>query len=362
MKMNLDVDVDLDTELDTIIRDMESGASADYTASRGEYLNAILIAAYLGYDFVDVQGLISFDEKGRLAEEPTNKALANELSKHEYAVVPGFYGTMPDGSIKTFSRGGSDITGSLVAKAVRADIYENWTDVSGFMSADPRIVKDPRPIEEISYKELRELSYMGAAVLHEDAIYPVRASEIPIMIRNTNAPEDKGTLITAHPTQQAIDNIVTGIAGKKDFTVISLYKNRLHYDLAFLRRLGSILEDYKIPLEHLPSGIDDMSVVVNSSDIQGRLDELLEEMERRLRPDSIEVYENIALLATVGVGMSYRPGVSARLFTALAEAGVNIRMIDQGSSEMNIIVGVQNRDFEKATKAIYEAFIAREER
>ena len=360
IKMNLKVDVDLDVELDKIIEDMEAGASADYVASRGEYLNSILIAAYLGFDFVDVADRIRFDEKGRLLEEETNEALKAELAKHDYAVLPGFYGSLPDGDIKTFSRGGSDISGALVAKAVGADLYENWTDVSGFMMADPRIIPEAKPISEISYRELRELSYMGASVLHEDAIYPVRISKIPINIRNTNHPEDPGTLITDEASDKVKSQIVSGIAGRKDFSVIAIYKNELHKERKFLRRLAGVLEDFDIPLEHLPSGIDNMSVVINDSDVDGRMDELVEELDRVLKPDDIEVFEDMALLATVGAGMSFRPGVSARLFTALAEAGVNIRMIDQGSSEMNIIVGIENKDFEKATRAIYDAFVESE--
>ncbi|MEG0661917.1 MAG: ACT domain-containing protein, partial [Anaerovoracaceae bacterium] len=268
-----------------------------------------------------------------------------------------FYGSKPDGSIKTFSRGGSDITGAIVARAVEAKVYENWTDVSGFLMADPRIVEDPLPISTISYKELRELSYMGASVLHEDAIYPARISDIPINIRNTNRPEDPGTMITAEASEEAKQRIITGIAGSKDFTVIALYKNRLSHERGFVRRLAGILEDYNITLEHLPSGIDTISVVMANDEIDGRIDEIVEEFERQLQPDTLEVFDDVALIATVGVGMSSRPGVSAKLFTALAEAGVNIRMIDQGSSEMNIIVGVNNKDFETSIKAIYGAFV-----
>ena len=258
--------------------------------------------------------------------------------------------------MRTFSRGGSDITGSLVARAVDADIYENWTDVSGFLMADPRIVKNPKPIHKISYKELRELSYMGASVLHEDAIYPARIANIPINIRNTNLPEDPGTIITAEH-DESNTNVVTGIAGSKDFTVIAIYKNMLSSERGFVRRILAILEDMDINFEHLPSGIDTISVVVSNKSLDGRLDELLEAFEKQLSPDHMETFEDIALIATVGHGMSSRSGVSAALFTALAEAEVNIRMIDQGSSEMNIIVGVQNRDFDTAIRAIYQAFV-----
>jgi len=356
VQLNLGVKVDLLKYFDEIRENLKNNPSSDYIASRGEYLNAILIAAFLEYDFVDTADLIRFDSKGKLLMEETDEALRAELSKHERAVLPGFYGSTPDGQIRTFSRGGSDITGSLVARAVGADVYENWTDVSGFLMADPRIVKNPKQIQKISYKELRELSYMGASVLHEDAIYPARMANVPINIRNTNIPEDPGTLITAEGDGDE-KHIITGIAGSKDFTVVALYKNMMSSERGFVRRILGILDDYDINFEHLPSGIDTVSVVMADSSINGRLDEVLEEFQSRLRPDSIDVIEDISLIATVGHGMSSRPGVSAKLFTALADAGINIRMIDQGSSEMNIIVGVENKDFEKAIRAIYDAFV-----
>lgn len=360
VEVNLGIKVDLLKYFDEIRENLKKNPSSDYIASRGEYLNAILVAAFLGYDFVDTADLIKFDYKGKLLMEETDNAIREELSKHERAVLPGFYGSTPDGKIKTFSRGGSDITGALVARAVGADVYENWTDVSGFLMADPRIVKNPKQIHYISYKELRELSYMGASVLHEDAIYPARMANVPINIRNTNNPDDMGTFITAEGAQPEAEdekNIITGIAGSKDFTVVALYKNMMSSERGFVRRILGILDDYNINFEHLPSGIDTVSVVMSNKSIDGRLDEVLDEFESRLRPDSIDVFEDIALIATVGHGMSARTGVSATLFKALADAGVNIRMIDQGSSEMNIIVGVENKDFEKAIRAIYDAFV-----
>lgn len=353
---NLGVNVNLQEQFDTINQNLKSGATEDYIASRGEYLNALITAAYLGYDFLDAAGLVQFDQKGRFLNEKTDEALREELPKHKNAVIPGFYGTYPDGRIKTFSRGGSDITGSLVARAANADVYENWTDVSGFLMADPRIVHNPKRINTISYKELRELSYMGASVLHEDAIYPVRAADIPINIRNTNAPEDPGTIITAEASAKD-DTIITGIAGHKDFTVIGIYKNMMSAERGFVKRLLEILDDYEVPLEHMPSGIDTLSIVVSDKKLNGKLDDMLEEIQRKLQPDTIDVFENVALIATVGGGMAKRRGVSARLFTALFEADVNIRMIDQGSSEMNIIVGVENKDFEAAIRAIYKTFV-----
>lgn len=354
--VGLGLDIDYDQQFQIIKDKLEKGeATADYLASRGEYLNAILAAKLLGYDFVDTDKLIKFSAKGRLLAEETNEALAAELAKHERAVLPGFYGSTPDGKIKTFSRGGSDITGALVARAAGADIYENWTDVSGFLMADPRVVDNPKPIAEISYRELRELSYMGASVLHDEAIYPAKEDNIPINIRNTNRPEDPGTIITADAPLS--DHVITGIAGSKNFTVIGLSKSMMSQEVGFVRRLAGVFADKDVSLEHMPSGIDTISVVVDNDELNGKLDDIVDEIQRQLQPDTIDVFENMALIATVGRGMSSRTGTSAKLFTALADAGVNIRMIDQGSSEINIIVGVQNKDFEKAVKAIYDAFV-----
>ncbi|MCI2061268.1 MAG: aspartate kinase [Eubacteriaceae bacterium] len=356
IKMNLDIDIDLQKEFDIILDHLKSNASADYVASRGEYLNAKLIAKYLGFDFVDSAEVIKFNEHGKFQDKETNAVLSAELAKHEYAVIPGFFGSRPDGRVKTFSRGGSDVTGALVARAVHADVYENWTDVSGFLAADPRIVKDPKPIHTITYKELRELSYMGANVLHESAVFPVKGAKIPINIRNTNDPEDRGTMITDEVSEEARERVITGIAGHKDFKVITIYKDRLNDEIGFLRRLSAIFEDLKIEIEHMPTGIDTVSVIVANANIDDKLDDVLDEIDRRLQPDSIDVFDDIALIATVGVGMSFRPGVSAKVFTALAEEHINIRMIDQGSSEMNIIIGVNNQDLERAIASIYDAF------
>lgn len=357
VEVNLGINVDLKAEFEQIKANLEAGASADYIASRGEYLNAILIAAYLGFDFVDAASLIRFDEKGKFMEDLTNTLIERELAKHERAVIPGFYGSKTDGDVKTFSRGGSDITGALIARAMKADVYENWTDVSGFLMADPRIVKNPKPMNSLSYRELRELSYMGASVLHEDAIYPARVANIPINIRNTNQPEDPGTMITPDAEKLHGDQIISGIAGNKGYTVVNVLKTGLCNERGFLRRLAGVLEDYDITIEHIPSGIDTVSVVLSDKVIDGRLDEIIESLQQTLKPDSIDTSHDMALIATVGVGMASRVGVSATLFTALANAGVNIRMIDQGSSEMNIIIGVENKDFEMAVKAIYDAFV-----
>ena len=355
--VNLGANVDFSDDFAEISSMLSNGCSKDYMASRGEYLSAKLIAAYLGYDFVDAAGMIFFDEKGRFLAEETNKALEAALNDHERAVVPGFYGTViGTDEIKTFSRGGSDITGSIIARAVQADVYENWTDVSGFLMADPRIVDNPKPIHEISYKELRELSYMGASVLHEDAIHPARIANIPINIKNTNDPDNPGTIIKAHHEDKENNDIITGIAGKKDFTVIAIYKNMMSQERGYVRKILGIIEDFDCNFEHIPSGIDTVSVVISDKDLDGRLDEMMKAFEKQLDYDSIECFEDMALIATVGYGMNRRKGVAAKLLTALAESDINLRMIEQGSSEINIIVGVVNRDFEPAIRAIYNAF------
>lgn len=357
---NLGINLNLAEDFDRISENLKNGCSQDYMASRGEYLCAKMVAEFLGFDFLDTEGLIVFDEKGRFLGEETNERLKAELNNHEKAVIPGFYGTYLSGEkagkIKTFSRGGSDITGSIVARACEAEVYENWTDVSGFLMADPHIVENPKPIHEISYKELRELSYMGASVLHEDAIHPARIANIPINIKNTNFPEDPGTVIKAHHEDKESNDIVTGIAGKKDFTVIAIYKNMMVKERGYVRRILGILEDFDCSFEHIPSGIDTVSVVVSNKDLDGRLDELVSAFEKQLEPDHIECFENMSLIATVGYGMNRRKGVAAKLLTALADADINLRMIEQGSSEINIIVGVENKDFETAIRAIYGAF------
>ena len=339
-------------ELDIIKQKIEDGETTDYIVSRGEYLNAVLIAKYLGFDFVDAKDLIVLSDSGRPDIKASIENLKKELKSHERAVIPGFYGTDKNGKIKTFSRGGSDITGALVAAAVDADIYENWTDVSGFLMADPRIIENPKKISKITYKELRELSYMGAKVLHEEAIFPAKQANIPINIRNTNDPADGGTLITSDVDDTKEEYIIKGIAGSKDFTDITIYKER-----GFVRKLAEIMEDFDITLEHIPNGIDTISAVLKNELVDGRLDEILERIQSVLSPDQIEADEDLAIIATVGHGMSYRPGTAAKLFSALARNDINIRMIDQGSSELNIIVGVKASDFEKAIEAIYREFV-----
>lgn len=348
---------DIDGELSYVYNAMLHASGRDFAASRGEYLNALILAKYLGFDFVDAENVIFFKENGTLDEERTNEAVATELAGHHAAVIPGFYGAMPNGTIKTFSRGGSDVTGSIVARAVKADLYENWTDVSGFMMADPRVVPNPCIIQEITYRELRELSYMGATVLHEDAVFPVRTAGIPINIRNTNRPADPGTMIVSHPNGFDTERVITGIAGKKGFSVLTIEKDLMNAEIGFGRKVLEVFEDNDLSFEHLPSGIDTMSVIMSSASLEGRRDKLMQAVSRAVRPDSVFIEDGLALVAVVGRGMIKAKGTAARVCDALARADVNIRMIDQGSSELNIIVGVDESEYEAAVAAIYAEFV-----
>ena len=352
----LGLSLNLDGEFLTISEKFGSKAGRDYAASRGEYLNGIVMAAYLGFDFIDAAEVIFFDSSGNLESELTNEALAARLSETEHAVIPGFYGSMQDGRIKTFSRGGSDITGSLVARAIQADMYENWTDVSGFLVADPRIIDNPEVIETITYRELRELSYMGASVLHEDAIFPVRKEGIPINIRNTNHPEDKGTLIV-ESTCRRPKYTITGIAGKKGFCSINIEKAMMNAEVGFGRKVLGVFERYGISFEHMPSGIDTMTIFVHQSEFEEYEQSVIAGIHRAVQPDTVELESDLALIAVVGRGMRATRGTAGRIFSALAHAHINVKMIDQGSSELNIIIGVANDDFEPAIQAIYDIFI-----
>ncbi len=353
----LGLSLDLMPQLEEVRKQIEAGATADYAASRGEYLNGLVMAELLGYEFVDAAQVVHFGVNGRFDAATTQQAMSARLVKVERAVVPGFYGSLPDGTIKTFSRGGSDITGSIVARGAAAEVYENWTDVSGLLMADPRIVDSPKPIDVVTYAELRELAYMGASVLHDEAIFPVRQAGIPVNIRNTNAPDDPGTMIVQDAAPVAHAGTITGIAGRKDFTVISIAKSLMNSEVGFGYRLLGALERHGVNFEHLPSGIDTMSLVIADAELDGKLDEVRAAIEADCKPDAMDVSPGMALIATVGRGMAYTPGMAARLFAALGEANVNIRMIDQGSSELNIIVGVDAGDFETAQRAIYAAFV-----
>ncbi len=352
----LGLDLSLDAEFSKIRENFGKKVGRDYAASRGEYLNGIIMANYLGYEFIDAADVIFFDETGHFDADRTNEVLSARLENTERAVIPGFYGAMPDGSIKTFSRGGSDLTGSIVAKAAKVDMYENWTDVSGFMIADPRIINNPKSIEAITYKELRELSYMGATVLHEEAIFPIRKEGIPINIKNTNAPEDKGTLIV-EATCRHPKYTITGIAGKQGFASITIEKAMMNSEIGFCRRVLQVFEDNGISIEHMPSGIDTMTVLVHQSEFEEKEQRVLAGLHQAVQPDSIELESDLALIAIVGRGMRAKRGTSGRIFSALAHAHVNVKMIDQGSSELNVVVGVRNHDFENAIKALYDIFV-----
>lgn len=353
----LGLDFDISHEMLYIKNAIMGRAGRDYAASRGEYLSGLILAKYLGYDFIDAENVIYFTDTGAFDADRTQEIMSAELAQHERAVIPGFYGIMPNETVKTFSRGGSDVTGSIVARAAEADLYENWTDVSGFKMADPRIVDDPLTIKTITYRELRELSYMGATVLHEEAIFPVRYAGIPINIRNTLRPQDPGTMIVAAAQDYDSEHVITGVAGKRGFTVITLEQDMMNSEPSFGRRVLEIFEEYGITFEHLPSGIDTMSVVLETATLEGRRDRILNALRRALRPDSITVEDNVALIAVVGRGMVKARGTAARIFAAISAAGVNIRMIDQGSSELNIIIGVEEHDFENALRAIYSEFV-----
>lgn len=352
----LKLDLDLSKEFEKIHTAFMSSAGSDYAASRGEYLSGMILANYLGYDFVDASKCVRFNEDGSFNMDFTIERTEVHLSHHERAVIPGFYGKRPNDTVKTFSRGGSDITGSLVARGAKADLYENWTDVSGFLITDPRIVEKAMPIKTITYRELRELSYMGATVLHEDAVFPVHQVGIPINIRNTNAPEMPGTMIVAEVTDEKDTPHITGIAGKKGFSILSIEKAMMNGELGFGRKVLGVLENRGISFEHLPSGIDTMSVVVDNQYLSGKEDEIINAMNREVKADSIHIESGLALIAVVGRGMRSTPGTAAKVISAVAKAGVNIRMLDQGSSELNIIIGVDEDSFETAVKSIYSTF------
>ncbi len=352
----LGLDFDLDGEFAKIRECFEKKAGSDYAASRGEYLNGIIMAHYLDCEFVDAADVIFFNAAGEFDAQATNDALSRRLSGPGRAVVPGFYGSKPDGSVKTFSRGGSDITGSIVAKAVGADVYENWTDVSGFLIADPRIIKNPQGIDTITYRELRELSYMGATVLHEESIFPVRQEGIPINIRNTNAPQERGTWIVGSTCQKS-KYVITGIAGKKGFCAINIEKDMMNAEIGFGRKVLQAFEENGISFEHVPSGIDTMTVFVHQDEFMHKEQKVVAGIHRLANPDSIDIESDLALIAVVGRGMKSTRGTAGRIFSALAHSNVNVRMIDQGSSELNIIIGVSDDDFETAIKAIYDIFV-----
>lgn len=352
----LELKLSLEKEFKVIEKSFKEKAGSDYAASRGEYLNGIIMAKYLGFAFVDAAEVIRFKADGEHDAERTNTLMRDRLSTVEAAVIPGFYGAYEDGRVKTFSRGGSDITGSIVARAIKANVYENWTDVSGVLVADPRIIYKPAGVETITYRELRELAYMGFSVLHEDAIFPVRSEGIPINIRNTNAPEDNGTWIVESTCQKS-KYVITGIAGKKGFCAVNIEKEMMNSEIGFGRKVLQAFEENEISFEHVPSGIDTMTIFVHQDEFMHKEQKVVSGIHRLADPDSIDIEADLALIAVVGRGMKSTRGTAGRIFSALAHANVNVKMIDQGSSELNIIIGVANADFETAIKAIYDIFV-----
>ncbi len=352
----LGLSLDLSEDFEILKKHLENSPSADFVASRGEYLNAKVMAAHLGYTMLDTADYIKFDENGKYDQTATEKLLIPALKEHERAVLPGFYGSYADGTVHTFSRGGSDVTGAIVAKAAGADIYENWTDVSGMLVADPRIVENPKPIEVITYRELRELSYMGAAVLHEDAVFPVRQAGIPINIRNTNRPDDDGTMILHRLPQGTKSRIITGIAGNHQFSVVRIEKAMMNNEVGFGAKVLQIFADFGLSFEHMPSGIDTLSVVVATDKLAPVKEQLMARLWAETKADVIHAEDDMAIIAVVGHGMVATKGTAARALSAVSKADINIRMIDQGSGELNIIIGVHEKDYTKAIVSLYNEF------
>ena len=361
IRNDLGIDLDVETELADFKQRIDNKKlSADEIASRGEYFSAKLMAAYLGFQFIDAADWIKFNYDGSVDQESSYEALQDLVVQGIGAVIPGFYGMMPDGHIRTFSRGGSDITGALAAAALDAEVYENWTDVSGILMADPRLVDNPMAIPQVTYDELRELSYSGASVLHEDAIFPVRDKNIPLNIRNTNDPDAPGTMIQEKfDGEYDSDRFITGITGKKDFTIISLSKRGMSNQVGVLHKVLTILVRHKLSVDYVPNGIDNVSIVLPTESIASSLYTILGEIQQEVEPDSLDVHDQIAIVAAVGRQMAYRPGISGKIFAALGEAGINIRMINQGPDELNIIFGVDNRDFKNAIKVLYNSFASK---
>lgn len=355
--VSLQKELGIKTDLKPVLKEIKSridvSQTPDYAASRGEYLSAVILSEFLGFPFVDAKDIIRFTEAGAFNADYSNDIIVKKVKPLAAAVIPGFYGSKDGGEIVTFSRGGSDVTGAIIARGVAASVYENWTDVDGFMTADPRIVDKPRIMRTLSYTELRELAYMGANVLHPESIFPVNSSGIPINIKNTFNPSAPGTFILPESTGE---NIVTGIAGKKGFTVIGIEKSMMNSEVGFARRILSVLEHCGICFEHMPSGIDTLSLVIADTELQGKMQKLTDKIREAVNPDLLQIHSGLSLIATVGQNMASRPGTAAALFGALAEAGINVKMIDQGSSELNIIVGVETVDYERAINAVYDRF------
>ena len=354
---DLGLDLSLREEYDIIRMALRTRAGEDYVASRGEYLGCLILAEFLGFTFIDAESGIFFREDGTFDDRRTYATIDAILANVENAVIPGFYGSMPNGTIKTFTRGGGDISGAIVARAVHADIYENWTDVSGMLMADPRIVKNPRVIEEITYRELRELAYMGASVMHEETVFPVKEANIPINIRNTNAPDDPGTMIVPSSDKIDVETVITGVAGRKGFSSVTVEKSRMNTEVGFGRKLLGCIEQMGISIEHVPSGIDMMSVILGTNTIENCREELTARIFRETGADTVLIEDGIALVCVVGRGMVRVKGTAARIFSAIARENINIRMIDQFAGEKNIILGVDEAELEKTLQIIYSEFV-----
>ncbi len=353
----LKLSIDIEKHLDALEKEIALGVTEDYIASRGEYLNGLLLADFLGFDFLDPKEMVFFSEDGSFDSELTHTVMSSTLKHVPKAVIPGFYGSYTNGEIKTFSRGGSDITGAIVARAAGAELYENWTDVSGFLMTDPHDVPNARPIRNITYSELRELSYMGATVLHEDSVFPVHRAGIPTNIRNTNDPDARGTMITHGSVEEKNPYVITGIAGRRGFSVLSVEKAMMNSEVGFGRRVLQAIEENGLSFEHMPTGIDTMCVVVSSAELEPVKAKVVKRIMDLTSPDSLTIHDDMGIIATVGRGMVQNPGTAAMLFTALCRAGVYVRMIDQGSSELSILVGVDDDDFQRAVRAIYDEFV-----
>ncbi len=353
----LGLSIDLESELKNIFIDLENGCDEDYFVSRGEYLNSKLLAEFIGFDFVDAKDIICFNDDGFLDVEKTNEEISKILKDRENVVIPGFYGAYKDGRIKTFSRGGSDITGSLISRAVNADIYENWTDVSGLLMADPRIIKNPKKIDVMTYRELRELAYMGATVLHDEAVFPVREAKIPINIRNTNQPEGCGTLILENVQDEEKNRIITGISGKKNYTVFCINKSNMASQVGIIKNALDVFCKRKIAVEHIPTGVDSFSIIVSNNAVQKYIDKISKELKSNCNADSINIYSDIALISSVGRNIRNKSSIFKRLFSALERENIDVKIIAQGLSEINLIIGVDNKNFEDTIKAIYDEFV-----
>lgn len=351
---------DIASVIDETFAGVDKKTSVDFIVSRGECFSAMLMAEYLGYQFIDAADWLCFEYNGRVNAEKSEKKLRELKSIYGRIVTPGFYGALPKGEIHVFSRGGSDITGALAAAYLDADVYENWTDVSGILMVDPRIVDDPKSIARVTYDELRELSYMGASVLHEDTVFPVRIKDIPVNIRNTNAPDDPGTIIREHfddELEEETERFITGVAGKRNFSIINIYKSRIGEEkLGLLRQVLEVFDRYGIPVEQIPSGVDSFSVVFPSESIRISKHELMHELSEFEGIDNCALTEGISLIAIVGRQMAYRTGISGKIFRTLGENNINIRTIEQGADEINIMVGVFDEDFERAVRVLYESF------